>query len=98
MMSGAEYYDYVRTAYENAGTLDAQGWLQPYLRNRNFDWWDLATQNALTQNYNIGYRYGNEKIKAYLSADYYSEEGTIKDSITIVSPSVRILIMWLMTV
>lgn len=78
MMSGAEYYDYVRTAYENAGTLDAQGWLQPYLRNRNFDWWDLATQNALTQNYNIGYRYGNEKIKAYLSADYYSEEGTIK--------------------
>lgn len=78
MMSGAEYYDYVRTAYENAGTLDAQGWLQPYLRDRNFDWWDFATQNALTQNYNLGYRYGNDKIRSYVSADYYSEEGTIK--------------------
>ena len=78
MMSGAEYYDYVRTAYENTGTLDSQAWLQPYLRERNFDWWDLATQNALTQNYNIGYRYGNDKIKSYVSGDYYSEEGTIK--------------------
>ena len=38
MMSGAEYYDYVYTAYKNAGTLDSQGWLQPYLRDRNFDW------------------------------------------------------------
>lgn len=78
MMSGAEYYDYLRTAYENAGTLDSQTWLQPYLRERNFDWWDLATQNALSQNYNIGYRYGNDKIKAYVAGDYYTEEGTIK--------------------
>ena len=78
MMSGAEYYDYVYTAYKNAGTLDSQGWLQPYLRDRNFDWWDLATQNALTQNYNIGYRYGNDKIRSYVSGDYYTEEGTIK--------------------
>ena len=78
MMSGAEYYDYVSTAYQNAGTLEAQTWLQPYLKERNFDWWDYATQSAPTQNYNIGYRYGNDRIRSYVSGDYYTEEGTIK--------------------
>ena len=78
MMNGAEYYDYLVTAYTNAGNLDDQYWLQPYLRDRNFDWWDYATQNALTQNYNINYTYGNNKIRAYISGDYYTEEGTIK--------------------
>lgn len=78
MMNGAEYYDYLVTAYTNAGNLEDQYWLQPYLRNANFDWWDYATQNALTQNYNISYTYGNEKIRSYISGDYYTEEGTIK--------------------
>ncbi len=78
MMNGAEYYDYVKTAYENAGILESQSWLQPYLANQNTDWWDIATQNALTQNYNIGYRYGNDKTRSYISGDYYNEEGTIK--------------------
>lgn len=78
MMNGAEYYDYLVTAFTNAGTLQDQHWLQPYLKERNFDWWDFATQKALTQNYNIGYKYGNDKIRSYISADYYTEEGAIK--------------------
>lgn len=78
MMNGAEYYDYLHEAFTNAGTLESQAWLQPYLRNCNFDWWDYATQNALTQNYNIGYQFGNDKIRSYISGDYYKEEGTIK--------------------
>ena len=78
MMNGAEYYDYLVTAFTNAGTLEDQHWLQPYLKTQNFDWWDFATQNALTQNYNIGYKYGNDRIKSYISADYYTEEGAIK--------------------
>ncbi|MDR0422199.1 MAG: TonB-dependent receptor [Proteiniphilum sp.] len=78
MMNGAEYYDYMVTAHRNSGILKDQHWLQPYLKNQNTDWWDIATQNALTQNYNIGYRYGNDKIRSYISTDYYNEEGTIK--------------------
>jgi TonB-linked SusC/RagA family outer membrane protein len=78
MMNGAEYYDYLKTAYENAGILEQQHWFQPYLREQNTDWWDISTQNALSQNYNIGYRYGNDKIRSYISGDYYNEEGTIK--------------------
>lgn len=77
MMNGAEYYDYLVTAYTNSGE-DLPSYLQPYLRNMNTDWWDIATQNALTQNYNISYKYGNDKIRSYISADYYNEEGAIK--------------------
>lgn len=44
MMNGAEYYDYLVEAFTNAGTLEEQHWLQPYLRDQNFDWWDEATQ------------------------------------------------------
>ena len=78
MMNGAEYYDYLYEAFTNAGTLQNQVWLQPYLREANFDWWDYATQNALTQNYNIAYQFGNDKIRSYIAGDYYTEEGTIK--------------------
>lgn len=77
MMNGAEYYDYLVEAYTNTG-MDLPDYLQPYLRNQNFDWWDVATQSALTQNYNISYKYGNDKVRSYISADYYNEEGAIK--------------------
>ncbi len=77
MMNGAEYYDYSVTAAKNAGK-EIPSHLQPYLKDMNTDWWDIATQNALTQNYNIGYRYGSDKVRSYLSGDYYKEEGTIK--------------------
>lgn len=77
MMNGAEYYDYVVEAYKNKGE-ELPVYIQPYLRDMNTDWWDIATQNALTQNYNLAYKYGNDKIKSYISADYYNEEGAIK--------------------
>lgn len=93
MMSGAEYYDYVYTAYKNAGTLDSQGWLQPYLRDRNFDWWDLATQNALTQNYNIGYRYGNDKSSRMCPVTTIRKKVPSRDLTTTASRSVRIRII-----
>lgn len=78
MMNGAEYYDYLKEAFTNAGTLEEQHWFQPYLRDQNFDWWDEATQMATMQNYNLSYKYGNDKIRSYISADYYTEDGAIK--------------------
>lgn len=78
MMNGAEYYDYLKEAFTNAGTLEEQHWFQPYLREQNFDWWDEATQVATTQNYNLAYKFGSDKIRSYISADYYTEDGAIK--------------------
>ncbi|MDE6347932.1 MAG: TonB-dependent receptor, partial [Bacteroides sp.] len=78
MMNGSEYYDYLVTAFSNAGILAEQHWLQPYLKNQNFDWWDAATQSALMQNYNLSYKFGNDKVRSYIGADYYTEDGAIK--------------------
>lgn len=77
MMNGSEYYDYLEQIYKNTDSNDTY-LLQPYLKDQNTDWFDIATQSALTQNYNISYRYGNEKIRSYIAGDYYNEEGTIR--------------------
>uniref|UniRef100_S0DE25 Putative TonB-dependent receptor family protein n=1 Tax=termite gut metagenome TaxID=433724 RepID=S0DE25_9ZZZZ len=78
MVDGAEYYDYLVTAFTNQGNLAGQHFMQPYLRERTTDWWKYSTQNALSQNYNLAYTYGSDKIRAYISGDYYTEEGTYK--------------------
>ncbi len=78
MMNGAEYYDYLVTAFSNAGILEEQHWLQPYLKEQNYDWWKAATQSALMQNYNLSYKFGNDKVRSYIGADYYTEDGAIK--------------------
>ena len=48
-------------------------------RKVDFDWWDAATQTSFTQDYNISFSGGNDKIQAYISGGYYSEDATIKD-------------------
>ena len=66
-------------AYTRASSgSDGSSLYYQYLRDQNFDWWDEATQVATTQNYNLGYKFGNEKIRSYISADYYTEDGAIK--------------------
>lgn len=47
-------------------------------RKVDFDWWDAATQTSFTQDYNISFSGGNDKIQAYISGGYYSEDATIK--------------------
>lgn len=76
IMNGAEHYEYAKVAYENADATPS--WFQPYLAQQNFDWWDLATQNGVMQNYNVAYTYGGDNVRSYIGGDYYTEEGTIK--------------------
>lgn len=76
IMNGSEHYDYTQTAFENAGTTPS--WFTPQLAEQNTDWWDIATKNALTQNYNVNYTTGTDKLRSYLSGDYYDEDGTIR--------------------
>lgn len=44
----------------------------------DYNWWKHATKVSLTQDYNISFSGGNEKIQAYVSGGYYAEDGTIK--------------------
>lgn len=76
MMDGAELYDYYKS-FQNADQINFPRWGED-LRNSNFDWWDLATQSGLTQEYNISLSGGGDKINSYFSLGYYDEEGAVK--------------------
>lgn len=77
MMNGQELYDYYNS-FQNVDELAGVKWWNPELRNRNFDWWDLATQSGFTQDYNISLQGGNEKMQSFFSMGYYDEEGAVK--------------------
>ncbi|WP_346237278.1 SusC/RagA family TonB-linked outer membrane protein [Niabella insulamsoli] len=76
MMNGAELYDYY-ASFANANTIAFPRW-NPNLRNSNFDWWDLATQNGFTQNHNASISSGTEKLQSYFSIGLYDEKGAVK--------------------
>lgn len=76
MMNGQELYDYY-ASFDNVGDINFPRWNED-LRNSNFDWWDLATQNGFTQNHNIAIQGGNEKLQSYLSVGLYDEVGAVK--------------------
>lgn len=59
MMDGAELYDYYKS-FSNADQINFPRWNEN-LRNSNFDWWDLATQSGVTQEYNVSLSGGGEK-------------------------------------
>lgn len=75
LMNSQELYDYTESMAnkENAGL----GWFGRQLLDHNTDWFDIATQTALTQNYTVSYTLGNEKVRSFLSGDYYTAESAI---------------------
>lgn len=78
VMNSSELYAYTEAAFKNSTTGENYSWFNPKLLENDTDWWDVATQTAFSQNYNVAYTTGTDKIKSYLSADYYGEEGTVK--------------------
>jgi TonB-linked SusC/RagA family outer membrane protein len=75
LMNSQELYDYT-SSMKNVKT--ALNWFSEDLLKYDTDWYDFATQLALSQNYTMSYTVGNEKYRSFLSADFYTEEGTIK--------------------
>lgn len=76
MMNGAELYDYY-SSFKNADQIKFTRWT-PELRNSNFNWWDLATQSGITQDYNLSIQGGSETLNGLFSLGYYDEEGAVK--------------------
>lgn len=76
MMNSNELYEYTDMMFRNTG-MDPYPWFTPALKNQDTDWFDLATQIGITTNYNISYRTGTEKMRSYIGADYYNEEGAV---------------------
>ncbi|MDR0415392.1 MAG: TonB-dependent receptor plug domain-containing protein, partial [Prevotellaceae bacterium] len=77
LMNSQELYDYT-SAMSGKAEAGISGWFNEDLLKHNTDWYDFATQLALSQNYTVSYTVGNEKYRSFLSADFYTEEGTVK--------------------
>lgn len=77
LMNSQELYDYTEKmdGKEASGILN---WFNEDLLTHDTDWFNLATKAAFTQNYTVSYTMGNEKIRSFVSGDYYNEEGTVK--------------------
>ncbi|MDR3296962.1 MAG: TonB-dependent receptor [Prevotellaceae bacterium] len=77
LMNSQELYDYTESM---SGKVAAglSSWFTDDLLKNNTNWFDEATQNALSQNYNVSYTTGGEKWRSFLMADLYNEEGTVK--------------------
>ncbi|MDR1342350.1 MAG: TonB-dependent receptor [Prevotellaceae bacterium] len=76
VMNGAELYDYFKS-FANQEMVAFPRWNEQ-LRESNYDWWDLATQTGVAQDYNVSVAGGNENVKSYFSMGYYNEEGAVK--------------------
>ena len=66
MMNGAELYD-LYDSFANKETFQNVWWWKPELRNKNFDWWDNATQTGIAEDYNLSFSGGGENFKSYVS-------------------------------
>lgn len=77
IMNGEELYD-LYDSFSNPEAFSNNWWWTPDLRNKNFDWWDNATQTGFAQDYNVSVNGGNEKLRSYVSLGVYDETGAIK--------------------
>lgn len=77
LMNAHQLYDYTEKmdGKEASGILT---WFKKELLDHDTDWFDLATKAAFTQNYTISYTMGTDKVRSFVSGDYYTEEGTVK--------------------
>ncbi|GHT20870.1 SusC/RagA family TonB-linked outer membrane protein [Bacteroidia bacterium] len=76
VMNGAELYDLFKS-FSNQEMIQFPRWSDD-LRNANYNWWDLATQTGIAQEYNVSVQSGTEKTKSYFSAGYYDEDGAVR--------------------
>jgi TonB-linked SusC/RagA family outer membrane protein len=67
LMNSQQLYDYQKT-FSNP---------DPSVLKNDTDWWDLATQSGMTQNYTLSASGGTEKTRYYIAGNFYREQGTV---------------------
>lgn len=77
IMNGSQLYD-LYDSFENKQAFENVWWWNPELRNKNFDWWDNATQTGIAEDYNLSISGGGENFKSYVSVGVYKETGAVK--------------------
>ncbi|MEP4094652.1 TonB-dependent receptor [Reichenbachiella sp.] len=78
MMNGQEYAELVNESAIAAG--DDPVYADPELIGEGTNWQDVATQTAPITSTTLSYSGGTENTQAYISANYFNQEGIIKNS------------------
>ncbi len=80
LMDGQELYDYTMsmagidiTKQEHLFLADKEKLLA-----HDTDWFDFATKLGFSQNYTVSHTMGTDKVRNFLSGDFYNEQGTVK--------------------
>jgi TonB-linked SusC/RagA family outer membrane protein len=77
VMNGAELYD-LYNSFPTKDKFANTWWWNPELRNKNYNWWDDATQTGFAQDYNLSVSGGGDNLKTYISLGLYDETGAVK--------------------
>lgn len=76
LMGGEELYNYTMSM----DRLPTDSWLydREKLLSHDTNWYDFATQNGFSGNYTLSYTMGTDRVRNFLSGDYYRETGTMR--------------------
>ena len=86
--TGQDYINFRREAAKTVGKWSSPAddesifpsYMWPLIQNNQWvDWFDLATQTGMTQNYNISTTYSNDRVSSYFSLGYNNTEGITRD-------------------
>jgi TonB-dependent SusC/RagA subfamily outer membrane receptor len=77
IMNGQELYD-LYDSFSNKQDFENVWWWNPDLRNKNYNWWDNATQTGIAKDYNLSISGGGENFRSYVSVGVYDETGALK--------------------
>jgi len=85
LMDAYQLAQYQIENFQQRGGLSATPpFLQPYLDGKagltDTDWQDEVFTEAPIQNYQLSFAGGNDKTKYYVSADYFDQQGVIKNT------------------
>ena len=75
LMNSGQIYDYWKS-FANQNAIPA--YFNESLKQRNTNWLDIGSQNALTQDYNLSYSGVSGRAKIYSGINFYDEGGTVK--------------------
>ncbi|MEH0153152.1 TonB-dependent receptor [Limibacter armeniacum] len=75
LMNSSQLYDYYQS-FQNPDKIPS--WYNEELKNTDTDWFDIGTQQGVVQDYALTFNGGSEKVRTYLTANYYNEEGSVK--------------------
>src|SRR5674476_251867 len=76
-MNSQQLYDYQKTFINPADFALSR---PSSLLLQNTNWIDLAFRTGITQDYTLSVSGGSEKTQFYTSANYYQEQGTLRDN------------------